>query len=320
MNIPTAFLLCLGLPLSAAELYWTDFEGFTAGENQWAGTEEWISNDVTSGAQSIDQDLIIGGGLGKTASIGFNRPDATFTFVARPIGHDAATTGIPIVEIQTLLGIEDSTNGRRDDFFLSIYNNNGSRLASIRFDNQSPSAIGSQFGIWREDGLYQFDTLLEFIHGELFDLYLRIDLAANTWSADIDGVPLFTDATFTATTAPVNLGLVAFEWDVAALLPSGAGDNFLLVADLAVRSVPTGTEPFVAGFTRTAGGERTISWPADPGFIYQVEYSGDLIDWFTDLPDSEITAGSVSGTMSYTDPTPGQPARRFYRVRRTEVP
>ena len=318
MTLSTAFLLFLGIPLSAAELYFTDFEAFPAGDNLWAGTDGWVSNDTTSGAQGIDQDLIIGGGLGKTASLGFNRPADTSTTVAKAISHDPAATGVTVVVIDTLLGIEDSTNGRRDDFYLSIYSSTGPLLASIRFDNQSPAASGSQFGIWREDGVYQFDTGLDFIHGELFNLYARIDLAANTWSADIDGLPLFTDAPFTATSASVNVGYVAFEWQLAAAQTLDHGDNFLLVADFAVRSVPNGTEPFTATLTHNAGGDDTLIWPSDPGFLYQVEYSGDLATWLDNLPDSGFTAGTTPGTLSFT--TAATAPRRFYRVRRTEAP
>jgi hypothetical protein len=319
MTLSTAFLLCLGVPLTAAELYFTDFENFTVGDNRWANTDGWVSNDTTSGAQGIDQDLIIGGGLGKTASLGFNRPANTTTTVARPVSFNPATTGVTVVEIDTLLGIEDSTTLFRDDFYLSLYNGGGSLLASIRFDNQSPSAIGSQFGIWREDGLYQFDTGIDFIHGEIFNLYARIDLAANTWSADIDGVPLFTDAPFTATPAALNLGYLAFEWKLTSTLTTlSHGDNFLLVADIAVRSVPTGAEPFTATLAHAAGGDDTLAWPADPGFIYQVEYSTDLATWFDDLPGSEFTAGTTPSTMTYV--AAPAPPPRFYRVRRTETP
>ena len=110
---PYFTILLLASHLHADILYETDFDNFSTGSNQWAGTDGWITNDSTSGAQSIDSDLIQS--LLKTASLGFNRPTSAFTFVALNLGYDHVTTGVPLVEIDTILGIEDSLNNRRDD-------------------------------------------------------------------------------------------------------------------------------------------------------------------------------------------------------------
>jgi len=304
--------------LPAATLYSTDFEEFTAGINRWAGTGGWFSNDTTSGAQTIDQDLIAGGGLGKTASLGFRRPLNLLTTVAKSINHSVATTGLSRIQISTLLGIEDSTNGRRDDFYLSIYNAAGNRLASIRFDNDPPAALGSQYGIWREDGVSQFDTQLDFIHGELYELFITVDVSANTWSASIGGVALFENAPFTATAQARDFGIIAFEWRLSGLGTLAWGDNFLLVSDLSVRSVPNGDSPFTSAVSRNAGGEHVVSWQADAGNDYQLQYSPDLITWFDDLPASAFPGFTSTVQKAYTDTTAPRPDKRFYRVRRTE--
>jgi hypothetical protein len=321
VSMPLKIAVCIAplcLPLHAAPLYTTEFEEFPVGINKWAGTGGWISNDNLSGAQSIDQDLIPGGGLGRTASLGFRRPQSLLTFIAKPINHKVATTGLSSIRINTLLGIENSTNGRRDDFYLSIYNAAGNRLASIRFDNQDPFALNSQFGIWREDGINQFDTLLDFISGELFNLLVTIDITANTWSADIGGIPLFDNAPFTATAHAKDFGLLAFEWRVSGATTAEFGDNFLLVADVSVRSLPNGATPFVSTISRDAGGNPVISWQADAGNNYQVQRSPDLVNWFDDLPSSSFPSFSSTVQKSYADTTSSEPLKRFYRVQRTE--
>ncbi|MFT6864095.1 MAG: hypothetical protein ACJAVK_002657, partial [Akkermansiaceae bacterium] len=229
------------------------------------------------------------------------------------LSYDHVANGAPVVEIDTLLGIEDSTNNRRDDFFISIYNSGGNRLASIRFDNEDPAAFNSQFGIWREDGTNTFDTLVDFIPSELFNLVATINLESNTWSADIGGIPLFTDQQFTNTENPVNFGFLAFEWDLAALIPLGYGDNFLLVADLIVQSIIEIPELEV---THSFGpsGTVTFNWETAVGWNDQVQYSTDLEIWLNDLPDSTVDHVTNSAPVTFTDESDHKGPLRFYRV------
>ncbi|MFT6863561.1 MAG: hypothetical protein ACJAVK_002122, partial [Akkermansiaceae bacterium] len=65
-------LLFIVSNLRAEVLYETDFDDFTTGANQWSANASWTSNDTTSGAQSIDDDVVPA--LLKTASLGFARP------------------------------------------------------------------------------------------------------------------------------------------------------------------------------------------------------------------------------------------------------
>ena len=216
-------------------LYDTDFDNFPAGANNWSGNDGWISNDITSGAQAIDENVLPS--LLKTATLGFAQPTSRFTFIALDLEYDHIASDKPVVEIDTLIGIEDSTNDRRDDFYFSIYNADGDRLASIRFDNESPDTPNSQFGIWRVSDTNQFDTLFDFTLGELFNLVATVDLEENVWSASIDEIPIFENAQFSNTNTPLDFGFLAFEWELASLAPYNYGDNFLLVADLSIQSV-----------------------------------------------------------------------------------
>ncbi|MGJ8695843.1 MAG: hypothetical protein ACSHYF_05955 [Verrucomicrobiaceae bacterium] len=313
-------LLFISPFLQADLLYETDFDDFPSGINQWAGFDGWISNDSTSGAQSIDSDLIPA--LLQTASLGFNRPASTFTFVYLDLGYDHVATGVPLVEIDALLGIEDSTedtNFRRDDFYLSIYNSAAERLASIRFDNEDPAADLSKFGIWRDDGSSNFDTQLDFIPGDLFNLFITLDLENNTWSADIGGNPLFENAQFTATSNPVNLGLVAFEWQLNATSRFGYGDNFLLLADLSIRSATVEPNPpFAVTHSFSPSNTISLTWSTGVGFDDQVQYSTDLETWIdTSLPNSSFTNVTSPTTVTFTDTSTPKGPFRYYRVKRT---
>lgn len=300
----------------ADELYRTDFEGFPLGDDKWVGTDGWVGNSKGVGVHGIQQDVIPEGGLGKTAFLGFNKPSATFVFTAKPINYQPESTDLQIVEVETLVGIQDSSvlNPNRDSFFVSVWNSTGNYLAGVRFSNDP-----SSYGIWRNDGsANEVDTQGVFVRGELHLLYMRIDLAHNRWSAELDGLELFSDATFNATAEDVDMGFLAYEWQLTSSTTANYGDNWMLVADLVVRSVGRGSEPFViSGFERS-GGESIVTWPAENGFDYQVEYSSDALTWHSDLPGSSFPGITSDQSLEFTDPT-ADPLR-LYRVLRTDTP
>ena len=298
-------------------LYDTDFDTFPAGPNNWSGNDNWISNDTISGAQTIDGNVLPG--LLNTATLGFSQPTSQFTFVALDLDYDHIASEKPIVEINTLIGIEDSTNNQRDDFYLTIYNTVGNRLASIRFDNQHPEITNSQFGIWRENSTSQFDTLFDFAVGELFNLIATVDLEENTWSASIDSIPIFEDAQFSNSSDPINFGFLAFEWALTALSTSNHGDNFLLVADISIQSVGDMTKVEVTHQFDSLGGIN-LNWQTAVGWTDQVEYSTDLITWFDDLPESTFEGPDTPTAINFSHAKDPEEAYRFYRVNRTRTP
>jgi hypothetical protein len=312
-----AFMLLAVMETARAGLlYRTDFENFTSGDDRWVGTDGWIGNNTAQGVHGIDQDVIAEGGLGKTAFIGYRQPASRLTFVAKPVNYAPGATGLPLVRVETLIGIQDSVaKTARDSFFVSVYNSAGGYLAGIRLDNRPAT-----YGIWRYDGVNpNQDTGVIFYRGELHILAFTVNLPDNTWSADLDGVPLFDNARFTATTRPVDFGLLAYEWQIGASAASGYGDNWMLVADTVVRSAPIGTEPFRLSSFARAGGVTTLTWPAQRGFDYRVEYSDNLISWHGDLPSSFFAGIVTDQVLAFQDVATG-PARRFYRVSRNESP
>ena len=317
LQIGFRVVLCwlAALPALRAEyLYSTNFESFTVGPDQWIDTQGWIGNSPGDGVHGIDQDLLPT--LGKTAYLGFDEPSETFVSVATPLNYNPGAQGAVEVYVESLLGIEDSTNGKHDNFYLSFYNCSGAYLASLLFSNHP-----STYGIWRLDGLEQFDTTIDFITGELPLISMNIDHAANTWSAAMDGIPLFTDATFSATARTLDVGPVAYEWQLTGTQPTEFGDNWLLVADLIVIAVPPGEGPFV---TDTVGldesGQPILTFTGEPGWNYQVEYSDDGTVWLKNLPGSFTTGIAETTQIEFTDLTPEAPIGRYYRVVRSVTP
>jgi hypothetical protein len=310
-----AFLLPLFATGAAAGiLYQTDFENFTAGANNWAGSHGWTGNSTTTGSHGIDQDIISGGGLGKTAFLGYRQPSQTPVVVSRSIPHDPVATGVNTIEFRIPFGIQDSTNGRQDNFYVYFYNSWGQALGAVGFMNSANQ------GINRFDGLNTTRTAASFLRGELQLLTGSIDLAANLWSVELDSVPVFQNAEFNASGRSRVLGSLAFMWQI----PEGAsnfGNNWMLVAEVSVRSVPAGRVPFVLDhFSRAADGTCTLTWLGQPGYDYQVGWSPDLKTWYHDLPGSLFSRRTTTGVLQFGDkPGPGSP-KRFYRVSRSESP
>jgi len=309
--------LVMFLALSASALggtlYSTDFSEFPVGDNLWAGTGGWLSNDVTSGAQGIIANPVGDLPIPKAGYIGFDRPSNRFTAVYRNFNHDPVASGLPIINFESLLGVQDSTNGFRDRFHLSFYNSAGDFLAGITFDNTTGF-------IRRDNGSAVTSTGIKFLVGDpilglaaLQILDVRIDLVKNVWSAEIDGIPLFSGVPFTATGKSRTLGAVAAEWEVAASSTASAGNNWLLVADWLVAALPA--EPFaITSFQRSLD-QATLTWPGHAKFEYQVFHSNNLVDWLGTLPNSTFRPNS-DGPLSFIDNGPVQPAQRFYQIRR----
>ena len=307
-----ALLALTAVCARAHTLYSTDFEEFSGGDDQWVGTNGWLGNSVGVGVHGIDTNLIPG--LGHTAFLGSARPKSTFVAVFRPILYDPVTNGTPIVEFETLMGIQDSTNGNRDSFFFTLYNGTGHLLGSIRFDNTDLS-----YGIWRLDGTNQVDTGVDFVRAELHLLFASVDFSNNVWSADLDGIPLFTGAVFNATARPRNLGYIAAEWQLTGATTNDYGNNWMLVADWAVRTFPLANAPFLVESVGSAtNGLPFVKWTGTLGFDYQVEHSPDLTNWLSGLSNGVFTNIQAATPLTFTDESPA--TQRFFRVRRSFAP
>jgi hypothetical protein len=309
-----AAMACIPLASDGGELYFTDFEEFTAGADQWVGTNGWLGNSVGYGVHGVDDGIVPA--LDKTAFLGGNPPASRFVSVFRPVNVYPLTNGFPLVEFESLMGIEDSWNGRYDSFYFSFYNASGMLLASVRFSNDLASS-----GLWRLDGVSQFYSDLDFTRGQLHLLFAEIDFPENQWSAYLDGIPIFTQAVFNASGQTRSLGSVAAEWRISGASTASYGDNWMLVADWSVRAYPVGEMPFlVQSVSQTSENVFAMSWTGQPGFEYRVERTQDFLAWRADIPKSTFTNIASTQTLTCADPASTGASNRFYRVLRTFAP
>ena len=322
------YALMLGvLALAAAhaaerEIYFTDFEDAQTGDDNLAGYDAWNGTPRNRGSHGIDSEAAPG--LGKSAFIGYNSPgnSNTSAYVLRSIPHDPIATGEPIIRLVAAIGLNDSDNDsplgnepERNSFFITFFNSDFQTLASLNYNNTEEA-----FGLWRDDGIDTYDTEEEFIRNEIQLLVAEIDLVSNTWSVDLDGFQIFRDQPFTAKNGvDINLGGTAITWQ------RGPGNNWgnnwmlfddwTLYADTSKLAIPEANFE-INSIGRSAEGHITIQWKAQPGFLYQVEYSDDMMSWKSDLPDSLIEE-PVNRETGYTDTTTALSRVRAYRVERS---
>ena len=297
-------------------LYSTAFENFNVGPDLWNGQDGWFSNSYaqTGGIQGIDNEIMEG--LGKSSFLGFHQPTVGWNYLTQQINHDPVGEGTATIEIDTLIGLEDSTNQKYDSFFVTLYNTQGDFLAAIQFSNERES-----FGIFYDDGVTVRDTTVQFLHGELSLLAISIDFQNNLWSADFDGIPLFESIQFTASGSARDLGTFAYEWIVTDPDPAMAGNNWLLVADCSIWAIPFGA-PTVGTSIPSFNGEGfpTLQFSGEIGWTYQIEYTNSLGQWLSDLPNSTFVATQPGQLINFTDEDPHRPKMRYYRVRRLVTP
>ena len=310
-------LACCAAPKATGELlYFTEFEDppFLVGADQWVGTDGWVGNSTGLAVHGIDDEFFINND--QTAYLGFNQPDTTFVVVARRFDHDPVVEETASVVLDTFLGIEDSTTEFRDSFWLTIYNIDNLLLGALRFSNELAT-----YGIWRYDGVNEYDTGLAFIHGELHLICIEIDFQNNSWTADLDGIPLFPPQPLTALPYERTLGSIAYEWQLTSNDVTEHGDNWMLIADSIVWALPPGEEELLIdsiGFD--AEGFPELEFTVDPGWTYQIEYTDDMVTWHADLPNSLFSGAEQTSQQQFTDPTNRPPVRRYYRVERSVTP
>ena len=318
-------LLALGAIAAPADvLYETGFEDFTPGADTLAGTEGWLSTRNDERLHGIDDEIIPG--IGKSAYLGFYPPASTqvqTVSVFRPINFDGIAEGRPLIEFEALIAIaasqDDETtpltdeSNRQDRFLITVYNIEGHQLASIIYDNRTFT-----FGLYRNNGSNSFDTGFEFVIEEPQFLYFSIDLENNTWSATLDGAPLFTDALFNSTGRTLNIGTIAAEWNLTNRF--APGNNWMLFDDWFIsaqsRTPTTMTEPFlISKIERTADNKTEFTFPADAGCTYTLQYSSDMKNW-TDSTSSPMTASTSDPSAKYVDETAAPGGRLYYRILR----
>ena len=297
-------------------IYATDFSTFPDGPNAIGGTDGWSAAPEGDGSSGTFSPAGFPT-LGRSAFIGFNPPSDDFVGIWRPLNRDPLGEGKPVVEFSVDLAIFDSTNGVFDIFSVRFYNAASQLVATVTFDNRN-------LDIHTWDGVGFRDTGSNFENGVLFNLSGSINFATNTWSAQMVSsspgsvhVPLFADIPFHSGTRAKDLGFVLFAWQLDDLSGQSAGDNFMLVDNLAVRfgsasmGVPRITRTWMSGGGRTFN----MTWQAVAGYSYRVRHSGDMKSWFTGLPNSVFT--TAAGQTQHTFSDGSGAGSRFYSITTT---
>ena len=314
----SALVLSLSVgPATGAEviLYETDFSSFSPGENQLVGNEGWESTHPDQGLHGIDNTILEDGN--ESGFLGFKAPsEGKLITLFRPLDYDPIAEGKPHVNFSVNLAVVDSTaeNEHFDSFHFSIYNRNVELLAGITFNNDE-----ADLPLLRYDGNELISTGSSFKHAILTPLDFSINFETNRWSAAFDGISLFENEVFSDTDRTLDLGDISAEWDLTD--EENPGNNWIVFDDWKVSASDTATEQpeapaprgeIILRITRRPNGNVRLSFKTDPNVSYQIEYSNDLVDWKSDLPNS--TVSTAEPEASFMDRT-ARGQRRYYRIR-----
>ncbi|MGK0184521.1 MAG: hypothetical protein ACI9R3_000293 [Verrucomicrobiales bacterium] len=288
-------------PCAAAVLYTTSFDDFEVGADQLAQVGGWRASGRGQGLHGIDKDAIPG--LGKSGFLGRSSPaaDTSFVSVWRPLNYSPLAQEMPIIEFFAIVGVADSTNGARDNFYITLYDSGNQLLGAINFDNTN-----ERYGIWRYDGQNYHRASGAFFRGKVHELYLRINFATGKWSAELDNLPLFRDAPIDFTGKTRTLGSFAAEWEISDA--ANPGNNWFLFDEWTIEGSPL---PGLTAAFRAEPDFLNVRWnSAETGYAYRVQNSANLADWETIETITPIQRGESRLQI--------QPSERsgFYRVKR----
>ncbi len=308
---PIAILLCLiGTLAAAAErsiLFTTGFEadsGYDTGF-ELGGQNGWESEG--SGGHGILDDGF--GTGGQQAYVGFFPPldtSETFTTVWQPIGYDPVAQNTPIVIMTTDFLVRDSTEGGRDDFRWTVYNQDVQFLFTLALDN---STLGVCYAL--NDGNEIQPTTWSFENEVIYSLTIVMDFENNLWSAYLNATEVVTDQPISTNATKRTLGDIGAGWLV--LDADNPGNNFMLFDNFTITAMERpSAAPQVTLLSRN-GNESQIRVQGTPGLTYSLEYSGDLNGW-TSLGSWLTPTGILDVTDTVSD------GIMFYRAREAPEP
>ena len=246
-------------------------------------------------------------GMGQQAYIGYWPPEEateTFTGLWRPVeGIEPEETKVTVT---VLMMIFDSTNGQRDDFRWTLYNDNVQRLVTLDFDNGTRNINYSL-----DDDIF-LPTGYSFDHEALYDLKFEMDFAANTWTVSVGDQVLLNAKKLTTTGARLAFGDLGPNWIYRK--PENPGNNYMVFDDYRITvetSDPAPKAPPTLAWTGwTNDGRAMLQLGGDATTDYTVEVSDDLKTW---TPLQTAKPGDTGKEVADAG-APGY-ARRFYRAR-----
>lgn len=258
---------------SSADLYATDFESFTIGGDRIIGTDGWSSTHFGGGSSGIVQSAAFGS---RAAYVGLNPTADALVSVWRPVGAVPVMGFTSNVQFSVDLAVIDSTpgNGKRDAFFFILYNASGQLLAALNFDNAGQR-------IYRYDGATYTDVGA-FVRGTRYTLTASINFDANTWSAALDGTPLFSDRSLHTQGRSWSLGFISASWLIST--PGASGDNCLVFDNYRLTALNPPAPPVV-----TTQPVNVTTYAGSPA-VFRVQASG------TPAPTFEWEVSTDGGT------------------------
>ena len=246
-------------------------------------------------------------GMGQQAYIGYWPPEEateTFTSLWRPVeGIEPEETKVTVT---VLMMIVDSTNGQRDDFRWTLYNDNVQRLVTLDFDNGTRNINYSL-----DDDIF-LPTGYSFEYEALYDLKFVMDFAANTWTVSVGDEVLLNAKKLTTTGARLAFGDLGPNWIYRK--PENTGNNYMVFDDYRI-TVETNdpapkAPPTLAWTGWTNNGRAMLQLGGDDTTDYTVEVSDDLKTW---TPLQTAKPGDTWKEVADADAPDHE--QRFYRAR-----
>ena len=246
-------------------------------------------------------------GMSQQAYIGYWPPEEateTFTSLWWPVeGIEPEETKVTVT---VLMMIIDSTNGQRDDFRWTLYNDNVQRLVTLDFDNGTRNINYSL-----DDDIF-LPTGYSFEHEALYDLKFVMDFAANTWTVSVGDEVLLSAKKLTATGARLAFGDLGPNWIYRK--PENTGNNYMVFDDYRITvetSDPAPKAPPTLAWTGwTNDGRAMLQLGGDATTDYTVEVSDDLKTW---TPLQTAKPGDTWKEVADADAPDHK--QRFYRAR-----
>jgi hypothetical protein len=310
LSLLAVTLLAGGLASAAStNIYSTAFEPGESYDARYelVGQRGWVTDHSGNGGNGIITNFY--GSWAAYVGLFDLSTKAEFLNVWYPINFTPPNTNRYVVRFSTVMAVFDSTTTNRDNFYWSVYNQQGARLFTLDFDN-------TDLGIYYilDDNSPWMDTGWSFENDAAYDLEIVMNFASNRWSALLGGEIIVSEELITrpAIGAARNLGDVDAVWAITDT--DRPGDNFMVFDDYRITGEllppPAPPAPLLEPIGRFVDGRFLLRVHGQDGARFAVEGSTNLASWKA-LKTNTISGGS----FDFLDTGSGPLNRRFYRAR-----
>jgi len=236
-------------------------------------------------------------GKGQQGYIGLAPPatNDSSLFLYQPINKT-----LPYVRFSVTMAVADSSNTNYDDFYWSVYNQQGHALVTLDFDNYYLEVF-----YWLDGTNSRAPSGLLFTNGVAYPVTMDLDFVSNRWSATFNGQLVTNNQPITTVGAPLNLGDIDAGWIVYS--PAAPGDNYMVFDDYLITASLPPPQLSVLG---TVAGATALRLSGQPDMTFVIEASTNLANW-TALK-TNVTTG---GYFDFIDVAAATLPARFYRGR-----